>query len=95
MTKLRLSLLALFLLVGSSTILAYDAQVDGIYYNLKAETLEATVSGVVNRDSNSVEIPGEFYYNGALFRVTSIGKDAFSDCSGLQSVTIPNSVTTI
>ncbi|MBQ3624978.1 MAG: leucine-rich repeat domain-containing protein [Prevotella sp.] len=34
-------------------------------------------------------------YNGTQYSVTSIGKSAFSDCSGLTSVTIPNSVTSI
>ena len=40
-------------------------------------------------------IPGSVAYAGKTFSVTSIGEAAFSNCSGLTSVVIPNSVTSI
>ena len=40
-------------------------------------------------------IPGSVTYGGTEYTVTTIGKDAFRDCTGLTSVTIPASVTTI
>ncbi|MBR2238210.1 MAG: leucine-rich repeat domain-containing protein [Prevotella sp.] len=40
-------------------------------------------------------IPDSVTYNGTEYSVTSIGNDAFYKCSGLTSVTIPNSVTSI
>lgn len=40
-------------------------------------------------------IPSTVTHNGATYTVTSIGNWAFRDCSGLTSVTIPNSVTSI
>ena len=42
-----------------------------------------------------LDIPSTVTHNGATYTVTSIGNWAFRDCSGLTSVTIPNSVTSI
>ena len=45
--------------------------------------------------SGTVTIPESVTYNGTTYSVTSIGDNAFGDCSGLTSVTIGNSVTSI
>ena len=45
--------------------------------------------------SGAVVIPSSVTNNGTIYSVTSIGNDAFENCSGLTSVTIPNSVTSI
>ena len=42
-----------------------------------------------------LNIPATVTISGKEFSVTSIGNSVFSDCSSLQSVTIPNSVTNI
>ena len=80
----------------------YDVQVDGIYYKLNHEENTAEVSpqaydgGSYQSDySGSVNIPEKFIYDGVEYFVTSIGQYAFSYCTGLTSVTIPNSVTAI
>ncbi len=93
-----LSALALFL---HATSWAYDFSAkndDGvtIYYNISG--LEATVTykfTSYNSYSGTVVIPETVTYNETTYTVTSIGYRAFYDCSGLTSVTIPNSVTTI
>ena len=48
-----------------------------------------------NEYSGNVVIPSSVVYNGNTYPVTSIGSEAFYYCSGLTSVTIPNSVTSI
>ena len=99
---LRKLMLIAVLLTGSHAF-AHDFKVDGIYYNILSEddkTVKVTYKGSYyssysNEYSNSVVIPTSVTYNSKTYSVTSIGNSAFSDCSGLTSVTIPNSVTSI
>ena len=90
-------LLALPLLVS-----AYDAEINGIYYNLKGNTAEVTYEKkssiypyYISSYKNVVNIPESINYEGADYTVTCIGDFAFYCCSGLTSVIIPNSVTII
>ena len=48
-----------------------------------------------NEYSGNVIIPESVTYNEKTYEVIGIGNEAFKDCSGLTSVTIPNSVTSI
>ena len=75
---------------------AYDAEIDGIYYNFNqtAKTAEVTNGGSESY-SGAVNIPATVSFNGDTYSVTSIGDCTFQDCLSLTSVTIGNSVTSI
>ena len=82
-------------LSASVNLYAYDFEVDGIYYDIissSEKTVEVTSGD--NEYSSNVVIPEIVSYL-KTYSVTSIGIQAFSYCSGLTSVTIPNSVTSI
>ena len=99
-------LTVLMSMVGAKTY-AYDIAVqnaDGvtIYYNYinNGTELEVTFWGTSDyyylyRYTGNVVIPEEVNYMNRTRKVTSIGSKAFDHCSGLTSVTIPNSVTSI
>ena len=93
-------LLTILMSMVGARALAYDAKIDGIYYNLSETEAEVTYYSsnyLQNKNAyeGSVTIPKSVNYNGKTYSVTSIGSDAFLCCGNLTSVTIPNSVTSI
>ena len=79
-----------------------NAQGKTIYYVWTNNNTELAVSfqgeyfdSYSNEYSGDIVIPESVTYNGTTYSVTSIGYYAFYYCTGLISVTIPNSVTSI
>ena len=95
MKKLNLLFTALLLLCCVGTAKAVEVTIDGIKYNVIAKGKQATVISGDTKYSGDIVIPSEIIYNNVTCNVTSIGDEAFRDCTKLTSITIPNSVTSI
>ena len=93
----------ILLLLCSTVASAHNFEVGGIYYNIISSsdlTVEVTYKGnhssaYDDEYSGAVVIPQTVTYNSKTYSVTTIGSSAFWYCTGLTSVTIPNSVTSI
>ena len=96
--QILLAIVMLTPLLTSAEILE-RININGIYYNLNQETKQAEVTNSVGWGgggySGNIVIPQVVEYNSLSYSVTTIGYQAFWNCSVLTSVTIPNSVTTI
>ena len=72
-----------------------ETTIGQITYQYDTETDEAMVTHADESISGNVEIPGTIEVEGKEYAVTSIGNVAFSGCSSLTEVAIPESVTSI
>ena len=90
-----ISILSTILLVFASPLCveAEEVVIDDISYSLNSEEKTAAVGK--RKYFDEVIIPETIIYNSITYQVTSIGGWAFYGCSGLTSITIPNSVTSI
>ena len=103
MKQAKLWLTTIAALLCSLTASAHDFEVGGIYYNITSSTdmtVEVTYRGdryddYSNEYTGAVTIPETVMYNSNTYSVTSIGDDAFINCSHLASITLPEGVTTI
>ena len=84
-------ILSVFFSISAS---AYDVEVDGIYYLTPKKNVAIVTTGD-KEYSGDITIPSSIKVNESEYTVREIEKSAFRGCSGLTSVTIPNSVTCI
>ena len=106
----RIQVLALLFVaafcMAVTPVTAHDIEVEysgkTIYYTfinyhteLEVSYRGTNYSSYSNEYTGNVIIPQAVNFNGTNYPVTSIGYCAFEDCSGLTSITIPNSVTSI
>lgn len=97
---LKLSHLLIAVLLPANAI-AYNFEVDGIYYDIYGEEVTVTAkeydvfSGYSSDYTGNVSIPANVFWNGHNYSVTKIGDEAFCNCDGLTNISIPNSITSI
>lgn len=100
-TLTRLGAFALMALAMPAVALASETSVGGIYYNFDSasQTAEVTFKGKTRYTAGTYQgdivIPQTVSYEGATYRVTSIGDHAFASSPRLKKVVVSNSVETI
>ncbi len=80
--------------IGEYKLSYFDFEADGIRYRAISNSKVKVISNV-NEYSGAVVIPSSVEYDGTTYSVIEINESAFKDCTGLTSITIPNSVTSI
>ena len=108
---MKTRLLSLWLLLSVAVGLSaydYDFEKNGLCYRITSSELPYTVEVTYEQNPNysssngtaykrltTAYIPETVPFNYKVYRVTSIGRYAFSGCTSLTSITIPESVTWI
>ena len=94
---MRKQLLLYILLVFPLFASAEEVKIGGLWYNLNSKVKTAAVIQYKNNQyySGDIVIPEVVTYSDVEYDVTSIGSWAFSNCSGLTSISIPNNVTSL
>ena len=90
--------LILVLLMSLCAIYASAVEIDGICYIINGSEATVTYRGgtaYYNTYSGNVIIPSTITYNDITYTVTSIGYQAFYNCNGLMSISIPNTISSI
>lgn len=93
-------LLLMLLCMPATLAMAYDLEVNGVYYNitsLNPRTCEVTKGpGDIAAYAGAITIPGEISTDASrTYTVTAIGDSAFAGCTELLAVTLPSQVDTI
>lgn len=69
--------------------------IEGFYYNLVTASKTATVTNGSTAYTGAVTIPATVTWEDITYDVTAISMEAFKNCTGLTSISIPSSVSTI
>lgn len=98
----RICCLALFLFsVLCLDIVQASTLINGLYYDLNTSSRTATVTCETTGTDNyaslpaSVKIPETVTYNGITFTVTKVADKAFANCTSLEEISIPGTVTEV
>ena len=88
-------------LIVQCALLQASTLIDGLYYDLDTSNRTATVTYEVDGTGNyaslsaNVKIPESVVYNGVTFTVTKIADKAFANCTVMESISIPGTVTQV
>ena len=95
----QIILLTLLIVFPALPAMAYDYEENGFSYtfinSIRTATLVSVNSDTIEKNGGIVNIPEFINTNGRTYSVTVIGSEAFAGCSGLTSITLPESITTI
>jgi hypothetical protein len=101
-SKEKIKMLKLFITVvfiGFASLSAvadtFKDEASGLYFSTNEDGTCSVVKPTDGTYSGDIVIPSTVTYNGTEYRVTSIGLAAFSSCTALTSITIPEGVTSI
>ncbi len=99
---MKKQILLLILMLLPIVASAYDAKINGIYYNFSDNKAEVTYLKYqdnypyyISDYTGAVVIPASVTYNGKTYTVTGISNYAFYKCSSLSSISIPSSMIVI
>lgn len=89
---IKLTSVVVLALFQNVKLLAYDFEVDGIYYIYETYNQTASVTSGENLYTGSITIPSSVVIQGKVLEVTSIGDAAFQNCIDLTEISLPNSI---
>ena len=89
----KLWLVTLLLLTALCTS-AYEAEVDGIFYNFSGSSAIVTNNGP-NSYRGNLDIPETVNYQGQVYTVTKLDERAIYNSTALLSINLPESITEI
>ncbi len=94
--KVCFAALCMLLVASPATVHAYDFTINGISYDvLSYDELRCEVADVFTKADGAIKIPDTVEFDGRIFRVTSIGNQAFKGCSSITSIQLPADLTAI
>ena len=82
--------------IGEGGLIGQVFEAGGIFYKIQDNGANVTVvRGGTRYYKGDIIIPDIVNYNGKDYSVTSIGVEAFDDCNGMTSISIPSSISSI
>ncbi len=93
--KIFRSIAVALLLLMTTSLWAYDYEVDGIYYKVYKHEASVTYGPSGTRYSGNIEIPQTIVVDSVEYKVTMIGESAFYSCNELEYVSLPSGLVSI
>lgn len=93
----KIYIILFFIIASIETTYAEKVYGSSLYYDINTSDHTAKVTYDKQDESNyanlkTIRIPSSISYKGASYKITGIDDQAFAYCSGLTSISIPNSI---